>query len=219
MIKMFAVYETFASIQGESTYAGLPCFFIRFAGCNLRCAYCDTVKAQEASAGKMMSENDLLKLVEENAKGIDLVELTGGEPLLQRDLPLLAEKLIAAGKTVLIETNGSVDISALPEAVVRIVDWKGPSSGMEPEMLESNFRILRPRDQVKFVIADDADFDAASAVIRKFDLPSQTAHILFSPAWGSDVKHMAERIVTERLPVRVNLQFHKYIWGPTVEGV
>lgn len=219
MIKMFAVYETFASIQGESTYAGLPCFFIRFAGCNLRCAYCDTVKAQEASAGKMMSENDLLKLVEENAKGIDLVELTGGEPLLQRDLPLLAEKLIAAGKTVLIETNGSVDISALPEAVVRIVDWKGPSSGMEPEMLESNFRILRPRDQVKFVIADDADFDAASAVIRKFDLPSQTAHILFSPAWESDVKHMAERIVTERLPVRVNLQFHKYIWGPTVEGV
>lgn len=219
MIKMFAVYETFASIQGESTYAGLPCFFIRFAGCNLRCAYCDTVKAQEASAGKMMSENDLLKLVEENAKGIDLVELTGGEPLLQRDLPLLAEKLIAAGKTVLIETNGSVDISALPEAVVRIVDWKGPSSGMEPEMLESNFRILRPRDQVKFVIADDADFDAASAVIRKFDLPSQTAHILFSPAWGSDVKRMAERIVTERLPVRVNLQFHKYIWGPTVEGV
>lgn len=219
MIKMFAVYETFASIQGESTYAGLPCFFIRFAGCNLRCAYCDTVKAQEASAGKMMSENDLLKLVEENAKGIDLVELTGGEPLLQRDLPLLAEKLIAAGKTVLIETNGSVDISALPEAVVRIVDWKGPSSGMEPEMLESNFRILRPRDQVKFVIADDADFDAALAVIRKFDLPSQTAHILFSPAWGSDVKRMAERIVSERIPARVNLQFHKYIWGPTVEGV
>lgn len=216
---MFSVYETFASIQGESTYAGVPCYFIRFAGCNLRCAYCDTVKAQDTDAGKPMTEDELLALVKEQSAGIDLVELTGGEPLLQKELPRLVEGLTAMGKTVLIETNGSVDISLLPEQVVRIVDWKGPSSGMESQMLESNFRALRPRDQVKFVIADDADFDAAVAVIRKFDLSAQTPHILFSPAWGSDVKHMAERIVAERLPVRVNLQFHKYIWGPTVEGV
>lgn len=216
---MFSVYETFASIQGESTFAGVPCYFIRFAGCNLRCAYCDTVKAQSADAGKTMTADELLTLVKEQSGGIDLVELTGGEPLLQKELPQLAEQLIAMGKTVLIETNGSMDVSVLPEQVVRIIDWKGPSSGMETQMLESNFRALRFRDQVKFVIADDADFDAAVAVIRKFDLSVQTPHILFSPAWGSDVKRMAERIVAERLPVRVNLQFHKYIWGPTVEGV
>lgn len=214
---MFRVYELFSSIQGESTHAGKLCFFIRFAGCNLRCAYCDTKKAQSPDSGKDMTADGIIAAVQES--GIDLVELTGGEPMLQPDVARLAEQLIALGKTVLMETNGSKDISTLPPEVCRIIDWKGPSSGEEAKMLEQNFRSLRPSDEVKFVIADDTDYRAAVAVIRKFDLPRQTKNILFSPAWGSDLKALTEQIIRDRLPVRLNLQFHKIIWGADAEGV
>lgn len=214
---MFRVYETFSSIQGESTFAGCPCFFIRFAGCNLNCDYCDTVKARPFDAGCDMTQEQLVATV--LGSGIDLVELTGGEPLMQKDVPGLAAELIRLGKTVLIETNGSRDCSVLPPEVHRIIDYKTPCSGEEASMLEQNFRSLRPHDQVKFVITDDTDYNCAVRVMEKFDLPAQTGHILFSPAWGSDLRRLAERIVHDKLPVRLNLQFHKIIWGADREGV
>ncbi|MBO5201477.1 MAG: 7-carboxy-7-deazaguanine synthase QueE, partial [Lentisphaeria bacterium] len=151
--------------------------------------------------------------------GLDLIELTGGEPLMQKDVPALATELIRLGKTVLIETNGSRDCSVLPQEVHRIIDYKTPCSGEEAAMLEQNFRSLRHHDQVKFVIADDTDYDCAVRCLEHFNLTAQTSHILFSPAWGSDLRHLTERIVHDKLPVRLNLQFHKIIWGADSEGV
>lgn len=214
---MFRVYETFSSIQGESTFAGCPCFFIRFAGCNLNCDYCDTIKARPFDAGNDMTTEQLVAAVQDS--GLDLVELTGGEPLMQPEVPALAAELIRLGKTVLIETNGSCDCSVLPPEVHRIIDYKTPCSGEERAMLEENFRRLRPRDQVKFVITDDTDYACAVRCMEHFRLSDQTPHILFSPAWGSDLRRLAERIVHDKLPVRLNLQFHKIIWGPEREGV
>ncbi len=214
---MFRVYEMFSSIQGESSFAGRRCFFIRFAGCNLRCLYCDTQKAQTAEAGTEMDIETLVQAADRS--GDDCVELTGGEPMLQAETPELARRLLALGKTVLIETNGSIELSGLPKGVHAIVDYKGPSSGMEAYMSDKNFRSLRRTDEVKFVISDNTDFDRAVEIIRKYRLDEQVDNILFSPAWGSDVRAMTERIVREKLPVRVNLQFHKYIWGPETEGV
>ena len=214
---MFRVYETFSSIQGESTFAGCPCFFIRFAGCNLNCDYCDTAKARSFDAGIDMTLEQLLDAAANSQ--LDLVELTGGEPLMQKDLPLLAAGLIRLGKTVLIETNGSRDCSVLPPEVHRIIDYKTPCSGEESAMLEQNFRTLRPHDQVKFVVTDDNDYACAVACMERFKLAEQTPHILISPAWGSDLRRLAGRIVKDRLPARLNLQFHKFIWGPDSEGV
>ena len=182
---MFRVYEMFSSIQGESTFAGVPCFFIRFAGCNLNCRYCDTLKARPFDAGQDMTLEQLVSAADDS--GLDLVELTGGEPLMQKNLPALAAGLIRLGKTVLIETNGSRDCSVLPQEVHRIIDYKTPCSGEEAAMLEQNFRSLRHHDQVKFVIADDTDYDCAVRCLERFNLTAQTSHILFSPAWGSDL--------------------------------
>ena len=214
---MFRVYEIFSSIQGESTFAGVPCFFIRFAGCNLNCRYCDTRKARPFDAGKDMTQEQLVAAAVES--GLNLVELTGGEPLMQKNVSALAAELIRLGKTVLMETNGSCDCSVLPPEVHRIIDYKTPCSGEESAMLEQNFRSLRPHDQVKFVIADDTDYECAVRCLKRFDLTAQTPHILFSPAWGSDLRRLTERIVHDKLPVRLNLQFHKIIWGADSEGV
>ncbi len=214
---MFRVYEVFSSIQGESTFAGMPCFFIRFAGCNLNCAYCDTRKARPFDAGKEMTQDQLIAAASES--GLNLVELTGGEPLMQNDISALAAELIRLGKTVLIETNGSRDCSVLPPEVHRIIDYKTPCSGEEAAMQEQNFRSLRSHDQVKFVISDDRDYECAVQCLTRFNLTAQTPHILFSPAWGSDLRRLAERIVHDKLPVRLNLQFHKIIWGGDSEGV
>lgn len=214
----YCVYETFSSLQGESTFAGLPCFFIRFASCNLRCRYCDTKKAWTADAGRLMTCAELLALALES--GLKLVELTGGEPLFRAGVPELARELIGSGKTVLVETNGSVDVSVLPREVHRIIDWKTPSSGEQDHMFEPNFRHLQPHDEVKFVISDEADYRYAAAKIAEFRMAEQTENLLFSPAWGKmELKELAGWILRDRLPVRCNLQLHKIIWGAETEGV
>lgn len=212
------VYETFAGIQGESTRAGMPCFFIRLSGCPLRCAWCDTLKARPFEAGEDRSVSSLVREALES--GIPLVEVTGGEPLAQKSSPELCRRLLASGLRVLMETNGAEDCSVLPEGVIRIVDMKTPSSGESGKMLEKNFRTLRPCDEVKFVICDRRDYDFACEAITGFGLAAQTPNILFSPAFGTmDMPKLCEWILHDRLPVRINLQFHKIIWGADAEGV
>ena len=215
---VFRVYETFAGIQGESTYAGLPCFFIRLAGCPLRCAWCDTVRAQSFRAGR---DRTLSSLLEETVQsGLPLDEITGGEPLADKNTPVLCEALLNAGREVLIETNGAEDCSVLPSGVVRIIDMKTPSSGESGKMLASNFQTLRPCDQVKFVLCDRKDYEFSCDRIRAYRLDRQTRHLLFSPAFGRmDMPELCRWILRDRLPVRINLQFHKIIWGADAEGV
>ena len=208
------VFETFASTQGESTFAGRLCYFIRLAGCNLACSYCDTVKAQagssftrEATAGELASEAV--------ASGLKLVEITGGEPMMQGDcVGVLCELLISSGMTVLMETNGSLDLSTLPPEVIRIVDYKTPSSGESGKMFIENVRSLRPCDQVKFVISDRHDFDFSCQIIKKYRIDRQTEHILMSPVLSSlPGETLVEWMLKEKVPARLNLQLHKFMNG------
>ena len=211
------IYETFAGIQGESTHAGRLCFFIRLTGCNLRCSYCDTKKAQPVGSGTKRTIDFLVKEAEES--GLRLVEITGGEPMLQTPTPELCRRLLNAGFEVLMETNGSVDLSTLPAEVKRIIDWKTPSSGESDRMLESNYRNLRKHDEVKFVIADRNDYEASVRTMRKFDMASR-ATVLFAPVFGSiRPETLVEWMRRDHLPARLNLQLHKLIWGPDAEGV
>lgn len=212
------VFETFTSIQGESSHAGRLCFFIRLAGCPLRCRYCDTAYARDFAAG---AERPIAELVREaSLSAIHLVEITGGEPLAQPESLTLMERLTERGFEVLLETSGALSTAAVPEAVCRIIDYKLPSSGMNDRMLPENFRHLRPHDEVKFVIGDAADYDCAAAAIRTFDLAAQTPHILYSPVWGGmPFRELAERIIADRLPGRMQIQLHKIIWGPDRMGV
>ena len=208
------IYEVFSSIQGESSHAGRPCFFIRLAGCNLRCSYCDTSKAWLHEAGKKMTIESLVKMAEES--GISLVEITGGEPMLQAAVPELCRQLLAKRFEVLMETNGSQPLNTLPAGVKRIIDWKTPSSGESEQMFEENFRNLRPYDEVKFVIAD---FDYAVNVMKRFQLDTG-ATVLFAPVFGKmNPDKLVEKILKHNLPVRLNLQIHKLIWGADAEGV
>ncbi len=214
---MLEIHELFSSIQGESTRAGLPCFFLRLSGCNLRCSYCDTKKAWGASGRMRKSVAELVRAAKES--GLRLAEVTGGEPLAQKETPELCRALLDAGFTVLVETNGSYDCSVLPEGVVRVIDWKTPSSGMSGHMFEPNFANPRPSDEFKFVISDRADFEASLAVVKKYSLTERAA-VLFAPVFGkiSPVK-LAEMILETKLPIRMNLQLHKIIWSPDSEGV
>mgnify|MGYP004615601611 FL=1 len=213
------IYETFASIQGESTYAGIPCFFIRQAQCNLRCSYCDTRRAQTLERAVEISVGELVQRAA--ASGLKLTEITGGEPMLQQEgVCELAEQLLTAGHTVLMETNGSCDLRMLPPGVVRIVDWKTPSSGEDSRMFEPNFQSLRPVDEVKFVMSDERDYRFALEKIRAFHLAEQTENILFSPVYGALAgADLAAWMVRDNPPARLNLQIHKYIWDPNREGV
>ncbi len=212
------VCETFTSIQGESSHAGRLCFFIRLSGCPLRCRYCDTAYARDPEVGAERSVDELVR--EASLTGIDLVEITGGEPLAQPESLTLMRKLTDRGFEVLLETSGALPVAAVPEAVRRIIDYKLPSSGMNDRMLPENFRHLRPHDEVKFVIGDAADYDCAAAAVRAFDLAAQTPHILYSPVWGGmPFRELAERIIADRLPGRMQIQLHKIIWGPERTGV
>ena len=207
---MLQVIETFKSVQGESTHAGKVCFFIRLSGCNLRCSYCDTAYAWEG--GEERSVGSLLDEVA--SANCATVEITGGEPLLQKETPLLAEKLLAMGKEVLIETNGSVDFSILPEGCCRIVDCKLPASGMAQYNCYEAYKHLTSRDEVKFVVSDRRDFDFALDVIKKYRLIEKTPHLLFSPVWGRvSPENLAEWVVNSQLPLRMQIQMHKVIWG------
>ena len=214
------IHEMFTSIQGESTYAGLPCFFIRLAGCNLRWSYCDTLKAQTCDMAKEFTVDEVVS--EAMQASPDLIEITGGEPMMQADaVCMLAERLLSLKRfRILMETNGSRDLSYLPDEVVRIVDYKTPSSGEAEKMFLPNFENLRPFDEVKFVLSDRDDYLFALEKIREFDLERQTNNILFSPAFGViDIPALVAWMLEDKVKARLNLQFHKYIWGPAREGV
>lgn len=209
------ISETFYSIQGESTYAGLPCFFIRLADCNLRCNYCDAHYTYE-EPGKTVSIKDLLAQAADYPKAI--VEITGGEPLLQENVYPLMEGLLAAGRTVLLETNGSVDISRVPEKVIKIVDMKCPESGMAEKMDLENLNRLAKHDEVKFVVSSEADYSWAKQLIEEYQL-TQKATVLFSPIIGK-VKSadLAQWLLTDQLQARIQLQLHTFLWPDETRG-
>lgn len=212
------VTETFLSIQGESTHAGRLCFFIRLAGCNLQCSYCDTKYSASLTDGEA-EPLDLL-VVKAVSSDVDLVEITGGEPLTQPETIPLCEKLLDAGMTVLVETNGSLPVWELPEGVIRILDCKTPSSGESGSNLYKNYDYLTPADEIKFVIADRDDYDFSCKIIREYDLSSKTQNLLFSPVWGRIApRQLAEWMIADRPPARLQLQMHKLIWGPDKTGV
>jgi 7-carboxy-7-deazaguanine synthase len=209
------VCETFASLMGESTRAGLPAYFIRLTGCNLRCRYCDTVYAYEG--GDEMTVAALVEMA--RAQPYRLVLVTGGEPLLQAETPILLGGLADAGFTVCLETNGSRPIGALDGRVHRILDVKCPGSGMAEHNDWGNLPLLTPGDEIKFVVSDRLDFTWSLEVIKYFRL-TERLPVLISPGFGQvSLQEAAAWILESRLPLRLNLQLHKYIWGPEVRGV
>jgi 7-carboxy-7-deazaguanine synthase len=213
---MLTVNEIFHSIQGESTHAGRPCVFVRLTACDLRCSWCDTPYAFHE--GTKMTVEDVLSRVREY--GCDVVEVTGGEPLLQRDVYPLMRRLLDEGRTVMLETGGHVSVDEVPEGVVRVIDVKCPGSGEADSVHWANLDRLRPTDEMKFVIADRADYEYARAIVSERDLASKTAAVLFSPVHGvMNARELAEWILADRLPVRLQLQAHKYIWDPNTRGV
>jgi 7-carboxy-7-deazaguanine synthase len=213
---VLTINEIFYSIQGESTYAGKPCVFVRLTGCDLRCSWCDTPYA--FSEGRKMSVDEVLRQVDQY--GGPLVEVTGGEPLLQEDVYPLMERLLDSGRTVLLETGGQIDVSRVPGAVIKVMDVKCPASGESGRNEWSNIDRLGSRDQVKFVIQDRADYEFASDTVRRHALDRRCAAVLFSPVHGVlEPKALSEWILQDRLPVRLQLQIHKHIWGADVRGV
>jgi len=202
------VNEMFKSIQGEGIYIGVPMFFIRLTGCNLRCEWCDTQYA--FYEGEEMSINSIVKSVEDS--GLKWVCITGGEPLLQEDVYKLIDTLIRKGYKILLETNGSILIDKLPteDNLVISLDIKTPSSKMEKAMRFANLDYLGPKDFVKFVIMDEKDFEYAKKIIEEYEIDKE---IVFQPVGGTNLKWLAERVVEEGLNVRVLPQLHKIIWG------
>ncbi len=210
------VHEIYRSIQGESSFAGLPCTFVRLTGCNLRCTWCDTPQA--FYGGTRMARADVL--AQALALGTQLVELTGGEPLLQPGaLPLLAE-LCDAGRSVLLETSGEADVSGVDGRVHKIMDLKAPGSGESHRNRWENLEHLGARDEVKFVLLDRADYEWMRATIAERAPQARGARLLASPVWGAlDPAELVRWVLEDGLPVRVNLQLHKILWGKDAEGV
>ncbi len=226
------ITEIFKSIQGESTYAGLPCIFVRLTGCNLRCTWCDTAYA--FYGGAKMTVDDVFERVRELAIAaagakpkISLVELTGGEPLLQPDVYPLAERLLAAGHTVLIETSGERFAGKLPREVVKIVDVKCPDSGEADTFDVANLDALDRKDEIKFVISSRRDYEFARDFTRQHALTERVHQVIFSPVMADpegkwpemDRRALAEWILEDGLPVRLGLQLHKFVWDPAMRGV
>jgi len=212
---MLTVNEIFHSIQGESTRAGDPCVFVRLTACDLRCTWCDTPYAFHE--GRKMSIDEVVKAVDEY--GCPLVEITGGEPLLQDEVYPLMERLLEGGHTVMLETGGHRPIDRVPADVVKVVDVKCPGSGESDKNHWANLDALGSHDEVKFVIADRADYDFARDVVQK-KLAARKGAILFSPVHGAlDPKTLSEWVLADRLAVRVQLQIHKIIWTPDTRGV
>lgn len=212
---MLQVNEIFHSIQGESSHVGLPCVFVRLTGCNLRCVWCDTAYAFHD--GSRMSVADVVQEVDRH--GCGLVEVTGGEPLLQPDvLPLMTE-LLGRGYRVLLETGGSLPIETVPAGVIRIVDVKCPGSGECPKNRWENLAFLRPEDELKFVLRDREDYAWAREVLREHDL-GRRCRLLFSPVVGElEPGQLARWVLEDRLPVRVQIQLHKVLWPGVERGV
>jgi len=213
---MLTVNEIFHSIQGESTHAGRPCVFVRLTACDLRCSWCDTPYA--FTEGRKMSVGDVVERV--RGYNCDVVEITGGEPLLQKDVYPLMDQLLDEGRTVMIETGGHLSADQVPAGVIRVIDVKCPASGEADRMFWPNLERLRSTDEIKFVIQDRADYDYARTVVEKHELLQRSGAVLFSPVHGLlDPKQLAEWILSDRLPVRLQLQAHKYIWDPGTRGV
>jgi len=213
---MLTVNEIFHSIQGESTHTGRPCVFVRLTACDLRCSWCDTPYA--FTEGRKMSVDDVVARVRDY--GCDVVEITGGEPLLQKEVYPLMERLLDDGRTVMIETGGHLSADAVPPGVVRIIDVKCPGSGESAKVHWPNLEKLRSSDELKFVIRDRIDYEFAREVVAKHDLTTRCAAVLLSPVHGVlDPKQLAAWILADRLPVRLQLQAHKYIWSPDTRGV
>jgi 7-carboxy-7-deazaguanine synthase len=213
---LLTINEIFHSIQGESTHAGRPCVFVRLTACDLRCSWCDTPYAFHE--GSKMTVEDVLSRVRDY--GCDVVEITGGEPLLQKDVYPLMHRLLEDGRTVMLETGGHLPLDEVPASVIRVIDVKCPGSGESGKVHWATLERLRPTDEVKFVIKDRADYEFASDVVRRYDLAPKTAAVLFSPVHGvMNARELAEWILADRLPVRLQLQAHKYIWDPQTRGV
>ena len=215
MTESLVVNEIFFSIQGESSYAGSPCAFVRLTYCNLRCTYCDTGYA--FYEGKRVTTHEILKKI--NGYPTDLVEITGGEPLLQKAVLTLIRQLIDDGKTVLIETGGSVDIQEVDPRAILIYDIKTPNSGMNDRNYWDNIPNLKSKDEVKFVVANREDYEWAKAKIRQFSLDKKHT-VLFSPVWGQlKPSNLADWILQDGLQVRMQPQLHKILWGDQARGV
>ncbi len=209
------VNEIFKSIQGESTYAGIPCVFVRLTGCNLRCSYCDTTYAYEE--GIDMSVNKIVNKIEDyDCKNVCI---TGGEPLLQRDVYKLINLLKTKSYKIFVETNGALNIDLLPGNIIRIMDVKCPDSGMNKEMDWRNLERLRGDDEVKFVMSSKKDYEWAKRIVRKHNLPDKTK-VLFGSSYGKlKPKSLAGWILKDRLNVRLQLQLHRIIWPDKARGV
>ncbi len=214
---MLVVNEIFHSIQGESSYAGWPCVFVRLTGCNLRCTYCDTRYAH--TEGFEMTTDQVLAEVKRFS--CPLVEITGGEPLIQSETPRLIERLLESGYNVLLETNGTQDISRVPSPCIKIVDFKCPSSGESASSDLDNIYRLEKHDEIKFVIGDRQDYEYAAALAARIRHERQ-GHItvLFSVVFGAlSWRQLAQWVLEDRLRVRLNVQLHKVIWEPDQRGV
>jgi 7-carboxy-7-deazaguanine synthase len=223
------ITEIFKSIQGEGTRAGLPCIFVRLTGCNLRCTWCDTAYAFHGGTKHSVEEvlAQVGALAGDGAGRIPLVEITGGEPLLQPETPALAQRLLDAGFTVMIETSGERFIGVLPREVIKIVDVKCPDSG-EPDTFDvANLEAASGNDEIKFVIASRRDYDFACEFTLRHRLAERVRQVLFSPvfpdpagSWtGLEARELVEWILADRLPVRLGMQLHKFIWHPAMKGV
>jgi len=244
------ITEIFKSIQGEGTRAGLPCVFVRLTGCNLRCTWCDTAYAFHG--GKKMSVDEVMARVDELAGGaagddekraggtpfqgkpalkkgrvVPLVELTGGEPLLQEEIYPLAERLVAAGYTVMIETSGEKFVGRLPREVIKIVDVKCPDSGEADTFEMKNLEAVGVNDEIKFVISSRRDYEFAREFTREHGLNEKVKQVLFSPVFddpegkwkGLEPRQLVEWMLEDGLPVRLGLQLHKFVWHPATKGV
>lgn len=227
------VTEIFKSIQGEGTRAGLPCIFVRLTGCNLRCVWCDTAYAfyggEKHSIDQVMAKVDSLASTspERNERAVGLVEITGGEPLLQPETPELAARLLRENFTVMIETSGERFVGTLPQEVIKIVDVKCPDSRESGKFNTANLDAVDGKDEIKFVIASRRDYEFAKDFTEQHDLAKRVAQLIFSPvfpdpagAWpGLSARELTEWILADGLPVRLGLQLHKFVWDPATKGV
>jgi 7-carboxy-7-deazaguanine synthase len=225
------VTEIYKSIQGESTYAGLPCVFVRLTGCNLRCSWCDS--EYTFSGGHKMTAEEVIEEVEQLSPTGGLVEITGGEPLLQeREIVPVMQNLLNTGYTVLLETSGERPLERVPKGVVKIVDVKCPNSGEPDTFRIENLECLDSSDEVKFVISDRSDYEFARGFVVTHNLARVVNAVLFSPAFGKDAtgtrdtshclvdpQELAEWMLADNVAARLSLQIHKFIWDPAMKGV
>ena len=213
---MLTINEIFYSIQGESSFSGRPCVFVRLTACDLRCSWCDTPYAFHEGSKRTLDE----VVADVERYGCQLVEITGGEPLLQADVYPLMRRLVERGRTVLLETGGHRPIGGVPDEVIKIVDVKCPASGESDKNDWNNLDALSPHDEVKFVIQDRRDYEFAVDVVRRHGLAGRCAAVLFSPVHGVlNPRTLSEWMLEDSVPARLQVQLHKYIWPPSTRGV